>query len=36
MYLKSEVGEGSTFGFVLPIRCGEERAQEADHAHTGG
>ena len=34
MYLESEVGRGSTFGFVIPIRCGEHDVVEAQHAHT--
>jgi hypothetical protein len=34
MYLESEVGRGSTFGFVIPIRCGEDVSAEAQHAHT--
>jgi signal transduction histidine kinase len=34
MYLESEVGRGSTFGFVVPIRCAEHPVVEAQHAHT--
>jgi signal transduction histidine kinase len=34
MYLESEVGRGSTFGFVIPIRCGEHDVVEEQHAHT--
>jgi len=34
MYLESEVGRGSTFGFVIPIRCAEHPVVEAQHAHT--
>jgi len=34
MYLKSEVGRGSTFGFILPVRGRPGGTQEADHAHT--
>ena len=34
MYLESEVGRGSTFGFVIPIECGEGVSAEAQHAHT--
>ena len=34
MYLESELGKGSTFGFIVPIRCGEDRVARADHAHT--
>jgi signal transduction histidine kinase len=34
MYLESVLGKGSTFGFIVPIRCGARRARESDHAHT--
>ena len=34
MYLQSELGSGSTFGFVIPIICCEEVAVEDQHAHT--
>jgi len=35
MYLVSEEGRGSTFGFVIPVRCDAQRAEEVDHAHPG-
>lgn len=34
MYLESTPGQGSTFGFRLPVRCSDEA--EADSADTGG
>jgi signal transduction histidine kinase len=34
MYVESEVGVGSTFGFILPICSKPEGTQETDRAHT--